>query len=75
MTSRDVAGYRVKKRDPVCAPYRSWLICGFGPPTSGGIATVMTLGLLERFDLSRLRPGSAVFNARSRRIRRARRRM
>jgi gamma-glutamyltranspeptidase/glutathione hydrolase len=58
MAFRDLVGYRVKKRPTVCGPYRSWLVCGFGPPTAGGIATVMTLALLERFDLSRLRPGS-----------------
>ena len=29
------------------------------PPTSGGIATLQILGLLEPFDLSRLSPGSA----------------
>ena len=58
MKMADVVGYRVKLRPTVCGPYRSWLVCGFGPPTAGGIATVMTLALLERFDLSRLRPGS-----------------
>jgi len=58
MVPRDLLGYKVKKRPTVCGPYRSWLVCGFGPPTAGGIATVMTLALLERFDLSRLRPGS-----------------
>ena len=59
LTMRDLVGYQVKKRATVCGPYRSWLVCGFGPPTAGGIATVMTLALLERFDLSRLEPGSA----------------
>ncbi|MCZ6448172.1 MAG: gamma-glutamyltransferase [Alphaproteobacteria bacterium] len=58
MKMADLVGYRVKLRPTVCGPYRSWLVCGFGPPTAGGIATVMTLALLERFDLARLRPGS-----------------
>lgn len=59
MTERDLGAYRAKLHPPVCGPYREWLICGFGPPTSGGIATIMTLALLERFDLARLAPSSA----------------
>jgi gamma-glutamyltranspeptidase/glutathione hydrolase len=59
MTERDLAAYRAKSRPAVCGPYRAWLVCGFGPPTAGGMATVMTLALLERFDLARLEPSSA----------------
>lgn len=58
MTMGDLVAYRVKLRPTICGPYRSWLVCGFGPPTAGGIATVMTLALVERFDLARLGPGS-----------------
>jgi len=58
MTTGDLVTYKAKNRPPICGPYRSWLICGSGPPTAGGIATVMTLALLERFDLSRLQPSS-----------------
>ncbi|MDH3241854.1 MAG: gamma-glutamyltransferase [Alphaproteobacteria bacterium] len=58
MTAGDLAAYRAKVRPPLCGPYRDWLICGFAPPTSGGIATIMTLALLERFDLGRLAPSS-----------------
>lgn len=59
MRERDLANYHAKGRSTVCGPYRGWLVCGFGPPTTGGMATVMTLALLERFDLSRLKPSSA----------------
>lgn len=59
MTERDLGIYRAKLRRPVCGPYREWLICGFGPPTAGGIATIMTLALLERFDVASLAPSSA----------------
>jgi gamma-glutamyltranspeptidase/glutathione hydrolase len=58
MTERDVAAYEAKKRRQLCGPYRTWLVCGFGPPTAGGITTLMTLALLERFDLSKLKPNS-----------------
>lgn len=59
MKASDLAAYRAKKREPVCLPYRDYLACGMGPPSSGGIATLQILGLLQRFDLSALKPGSA----------------
>lgn len=59
MTAADIAAYEAKKRDPLCRPYRVYRICGMPPPTSGGIATLQILGILEGFDLSRLPPSSA----------------
>jgi gamma-glutamyltranspeptidase / glutathione hydrolase len=61
MTAADVSGYAAKGRDPVCAPYRSYRICGMGPPSSGGIAVAQMLGQLERFDLAALGPDSPAF--------------
>ncbi len=58
LTVDDLKAYRAKKRPPVCLPYRAWLVCGFGPPSSGGIAVLQTLGILQGFDLARLGPGS-----------------
>jgi gamma-glutamyltranspeptidase / glutathione hydrolase len=55
----DIKAYRAKERDPVCAPYRQWRVCGMGPPSSGGIAVLQMLRLLERFDLAGVAPGSA----------------
>jgi gamma-glutamyltranspeptidase/glutathione hydrolase len=48
----DLANYRALRRDPVCMPYRHTVICGMGPPSTGGIAIAQTLGILERFDLA-----------------------
>ncbi|MFT5540458.1 MAG: gamma-glutamyltranspeptidase/glutathione hydrolase [Alphaproteobacteria bacterium] len=59
MTVADLKAYKTKKRGQICGPYRTWLVCGFGPPTAGGVTTLMTLALLERFDLSKLGPNSA----------------
>jgi gamma-glutamyltranspeptidase/glutathione hydrolase len=56
MELEDLAGYRAKRRAPLCAPYRSWRVCGMGPPTSGGVALLQMLGTLERFDLGALEP-------------------
>ena len=55
----DLAGYRARVREPVCRPYREWRVCGFGPPSSGGVTTLEILGILESFDLAALAPGSA----------------
>ncbi|MFQ5619022.1 MAG: gamma-glutamyltransferase [Rhodospirillales bacterium] len=55
----DLAAYKVRKRDPVCLFYRVWLICGMGPPSSGGITTLQILGILQAFDLGALTPLSA----------------
>ena len=54
MTVADLAGYAAKLRDPVCAPYRAWRVCGMGPPSSGATTVLGILGLLERFDLAAL---------------------
>ncbi len=54
----DLAGYKAIKREPVCLFYREWLICGMPPPSSGGITTLQTLGLLQGFDLAVLTPES-----------------
>jgi gamma-glutamyltranspeptidase/glutathione hydrolase len=50
----DMAGYDAREREPVCTTYRRYRICGMGPPSSGGLATAMTLRLVEPFDLGRL---------------------
>ena len=56
MTAADLASYRAKERPPVCGTYRRYRICGMGPPSSGGVAVLQILGLLQRFDLQRLAP-------------------
>ena len=56
MTVGDVAAYDAKERPPVCGSYRGYRLCGMGPPSSGGIAILQILGMLERFDLEALGP-------------------
>ncbi|MCH8237797.1 MAG: gamma-glutamyltransferase [Proteobacteria bacterium] len=58
MTVQDLASYEPKKRPPVCLPYRRWLVCGMGPPSSGGIALLQILGMVQKFDLAALGPGT-----------------
>ncbi|MBI2585592.1 MAG: gamma-glutamyltransferase [Rhodospirillales bacterium] len=59
MTIDDLKAYQAKKRPPLCLPYRMWLVCGFGPPSSGGVATLQILGILQGFDLAALGPESS----------------
>lgn len=47
MTTADLAGYRAVERVPLCRPYRRHEVCGMGPPSSGGIAVLQSLGLIE----------------------------
>ncbi|MEM1195354.1 MAG: gamma-glutamyltransferase [Pseudomonadota bacterium] len=61
MVEADLDAYTAKLRDPVCARYRAYKVCGMGPPSSGGVAVAQMLGQLERFDLAALGPESATF--------------
>jgi len=56
MEVSDLAAYKPIKREALCGPYRVWIVCGMPPPSSGGIAMLQMLGLLEPFDLSRDKP-------------------
>jgi gamma-glutamyltranspeptidase/glutathione hydrolase len=58
MTLADLARYRVAIRAPVCSRYRGYRVCGAPPPSSGGIAVLEMLALLERRDFAAQRPGS-----------------
>lgn len=51
MTLDDLKSYKAIERAPVCGLYRTYKICGMGPPSSGGIGVIQTLGILEKFDL------------------------
>ncbi len=58
MTLDDLASYRAIERDPVCGTYRSYKLCSMGPPSSGGVAVLQILGMLERFSEKQLAPNS-----------------
>ena len=53
LRNADMRAYKPVARDAVCMGYRAHKICGFPPPTSGGITTLQILGVLSRFDLSK----------------------
>ncbi|MBY0511728.1 MAG: gamma-glutamyltransferase family protein, partial [Rhodospirillaceae bacterium] len=51
MTLEDLKSYKAIERAPVCGMYRTYKVCGMGPPSSGGVGVIQTLGILEPFDL------------------------
>ena len=63
LTAQDLAGYRAKEREPVCALYRDYRVCGAGPPSSGAVAVGQVLGLIAPFDLGATPFGLAASHA------------
>lgn len=47
LSAMDLALYTVKTRAPVCAPFRSYEVCGMGPPSSGALTVGQILGVLD----------------------------
>jgi gamma-glutamyltranspeptidase/glutathione hydrolase len=50
MTMADLANYRPVKREPLCGPYRIYLLCA-PPPPSSGVALIQLMAILERTDV------------------------
>jgi gamma-glutamyltranspeptidase/glutathione hydrolase len=63
LSAEDIAGYQVREREPLCASYRIWRICGMPPPSSGGLAVAQILGILETTNIATLAPDGAGLNA------------
>lgn len=59
LTLEDLAAYRALERAPVCGPYRGLRVCSMGPPSSGAVALLQILGMLERTAFARAPPHSA----------------
>jgi gamma-glutamyltranspeptidase / glutathione hydrolase len=60
MTAGDVTSYDAKEREAVCGSYRTYRICGMGPPSAGGATVLMILKQIERFDMAALGKDSPV---------------
>ncbi|WP_419147944.1 gamma-glutamyltransferase [Pseudoalteromonas 'SMAR'] len=48
----DLEQYQSKVRDPICSNYHEYKVCSMAPPSSGGIAVLQMLKILEPFKLS-----------------------
>ena len=54
LSAIDLALYEVKERPASCASYRSFEVCGMGPPSSGALTVGQILGMLGGYDLAAL---------------------
>lgn len=59
ITADDLANYEVKEREPIRGTYRGYEVISAPPPSSGGVALVEILNILEGYDLAQLGNRSA----------------
>ena len=59
ITMADLKAYQAKKRDVLKGTYRGYDVFGMAPPSSGGMAIIQMLNVLEGFDLKANGYGSA----------------
>lgn len=60
LAASDFAGYQVKQREPICTDYKQWRICGFPPPSSGGIAVAQMLAILSARNIAASPPAGVM---------------
>ncbi len=61
ITEEDLARYRARERTPVTGTYRGYDIISMPPPSSGGVAIVSMLNILEAYDLASMGHNSAEY--------------
>jgi gamma-glutamyltranspeptidase / glutathione hydrolase len=54
ITAVDLAHYEVKEREPIHGSYRGYEVISAPPPSSGGVALIEILNILEGYDLGKL---------------------
>ena len=60
ITAQDLAAYDVKERQPIRGTYREFEVISAPPPSSGGVALIEILNILEGYDLGKLGNRSGV---------------
>lgn len=61
LTEEDLASYHAVEQPPVHGTYRGYDVYGMAPPSSGGIAIIEMLNVLEGYDLKALGHNSAAY--------------
>lgn len=61
ITERDLELYQAQEREPIRGTYRGYEVIGMPPPSSGGIAVVEMLNILEGFELEEMGHNSAPY--------------
>lgn len=59
ITEEDLLRYEAQEREPIRGTYRGYDIVSMPPPSSGGVALVQMLNILEGFDLASMGHNSA----------------
>jgi gamma-glutamyltranspeptidase/glutathione hydrolase len=59
ITADDLAHYEVKEREPIRGTYREYEVISAPPPSSGGVALLEILNILEGYNLAKLGNRSA----------------
>jgi gamma-glutamyltranspeptidase/glutathione hydrolase len=59
LAASDLANYRPVLRQPLRGDYRGFEVLSFPPPSSGGVALIEMLNILEGYDLAPLGAGSS----------------
>ena len=61
ITEEDLARYEAKEQPPIHGTYRGHDVYSMSPPSSGGVALVTMLNILEAYDLSAMGHNSAAY--------------
>jgi len=61
ITAKDLASYEAEELEPIIGNYRGFDIIGMPPPSSGGVAIMEMLNMLEKYDLRKMGPNSAEY--------------
>ena len=48
---KNLFNYKVYLKDPICGIYKEYDVCSMPLPSSGGIAIIQMLNIIENFDL------------------------
>ena len=59
ITREDLKQYKAIRRAPIAGTYRGYDVISMPPISSGGVALIEMLNVLEGFDLAKMGPGSA----------------
>ena len=54
ITLSDLANYTIKERPAICTKFRSYDVCGMGPPSSGAIGVGQILGMIDAYPVGKM---------------------